>query len=265
MIEWEGRRRPAGPPPITLDPNLGRIVAKAPEVAAKAVLAVVLVSTVVPAVLGAVLFAVVARPRASVSVPTISSPTDAPGAVPTVTPAPPLGPRMVDAAELVKKARALALAESPDPVMSSAVFFNVQGGLVDTQGDNAGSIDFDFQRRDPSAPPGRDVSNARFMVHVAKGNMTASRMGWGAPDRDRKLDVPACPSLAAWGAAVQSGVPQNAVATLHLYYNGAFTPKSPTVWSVRVDGHDEYRREIDARTCQVVKNWGAPTPTPRRR
>ena len=266
MIEWEGRRRPPAYTPPPIDPNLGRIVAQVPQAAARMVLTIVIATTVVPAVIGAVLFAVALRPRSYTTPVVVTMPGDLPaGAVPTVTPEAPLGPRMVDAAELVKKARALALADSSDPILAMAVFFNVQGGLVDTADSNAGSIHFEYTARDPNAQPGKDVTNGRTLVHVAKGSMTSMKMSGSAPDRERKLDVPACPSLSAWNAAVQSGVPQNAVATLHLYYNGAFTPKSPTVWSVRVDGHDEYRREIDARTCQVVKNWGAPATSPRRR
>ena len=217
-------------------------------------------------VLGAVLFTTSMSARSRASGPAVAVPLGAPpSTVPGVPPAPPIGPRMVDAAEIVKKARALALAESASPEMSTAVFFNVTGGLVDTSDSNAGSVHFEFTTTDPEAPPGKDVTHSRLLVHVGRGSMTTTKTWASAPDRGRALDVPACPSVSAWNAAVLSGVPQNAVATLHLYYNGAFTPKSPTVWSIRVDGHDEYRREIDARSCQVVKNWGAPAASPRKR
>jgi hypothetical protein len=270
VIEWEGARHRAAPTPPPIDPELGRIVAQVPRAAANALLTFVIVGAVVPAVAGAAIFLALnrAQPPAVPEVPpipTIPSIPGAPPVVPTVTPAPPLGARMVDASELVAKARTMALAQTRDPVLSSAVFFDVVGGLVDTSLDNAGSISFDFASTNANAPPGKDVSYAKLSVHVARGNMSGTTMPWGAPDRDRKLDVPACSSLAAWNVAVQSGVPQNAVATLHLYFNGAFSPKSPTVWSVRVEGHDEHRREIDARTCQMVKNWGAPAGGPRKR
>jgi hypothetical protein len=267
MIEWEGARAPRPPMPVApLDPELGRIVARAPEAAAKALVWVIVASSLLPLVLGIVLWAITAAGARSASrAVTIAAGPGAGSPVPTVTPAPPLGPRRVDAAELVKKARALALAETPDPVFSSAVFFNVTGGLVDTNDSNAGSIDFDFRTTDPNAPPGKDTSDAKLIVHVSKGNLTTTRMPWGAPDRSRALDVPSCSSQSAWAAAVKSGVPENAVATLHLYDNRAFSPKSPTVWSVRVDGHDEYRREIDAKTCAMVKSWGAPATPGKRR
>lgn len=264
MIEWASRRQPATayPSPIApLDPNLGRIVAQVPQAIGKMVLWITVATTVLPMVLGGVIWAVAAGATSSarrVSLPSIA----VPGAT---SPATATGPRMVDGAELIRKAHALAVAETPDPKLSSAVFFNVVGGLVDTTTSNAGSVDFDYRTTDPNAPPGKDVADVRLLVHVGNGTMTTMKVSWSAANLDRILQVPTCSSQSAWNAAVQSGVPANAVSTIHVYYNGAFSPKSPTVWSIRVDGHDEYRREIDARTCAMVKNGAAPTGSIKKR
>jgi hypothetical protein len=171
--------------------------------------------------------------------------------------------RQADIAEVVRQARAVAIAQEPHvDRLSSVVAFNVTGGVLDTTQQNAASVDFSFRYTDPTKPPGqKDVVEGSVSVHVTGGGLTPRTMN--AFYREKALTDPKCPSRDAWAAAVKSGVPANAVATFHLYDNAAFSPASPTVWSIRVEGHDEYRREIDATTCSMVKNWGAPAKKPK--
>jgi hypothetical protein len=98
-------------------------------------------------------------------------------------------------------------------------------------------------------------------VLAKSGGLTVSHSpGWPVTERDLKgrgfldgtLDTPRCTSDRMWKTAVANGVPANSIADIHLYNNGVFTPKSPLVWSVRVDGHDELRREVDAHTCALA-------------
>jgi len=165
-------------------------------------------------------------------------------------------PRKVDIADVVRQARAVAVAQEPHvDRLSSVVASNVNGGLLDTTQQPAASISFSFRYTDPTKPPGqKDVVQGSVAVQVANGGLVPTRMD--AFYREPALGDPKCASRDAWAAAVKSGVPDNAVATFHLYDNTPFSPKSPTVWSIRVEGHDEYRREIDAMSCAVVKNWG---------
>jgi DNA-directed RNA polymerase subunit RPC12/RpoP len=166
--------------------------------------------------------------------------------------------RQVDIAEVVRQARTVAIAQEPHvDRLSSVVAFNVTNGVLDTTQQNAASIDFSFRYKDPTKPPGqKDVVEGSVSVHATGGGLQPRTMN--AFYRDKALNDPKCSSRDAWAAAVKSGVPANAVATFHLYDNAAFSPASPTVWSIRVEGHDEYRREIDAMTCSMVKNWSDP-------
>lgn len=259
MIEWASPRRPATAYPVApLDPNVGRIVAQAPQ--AEMMRVALSWTLLVLVVLGAGIVQIVTGPTTSarpVAIPQPHIPISldpVPGPTSTALKS---GPRMVDGAELLQKARVLVASEMPDPKLSSALFFNVVGGMVNTTDSNVGSITFESRTVDPNAAAGKDIADMTIVVRVANGTMTSTKMN-GLSIGDYPLEVPTCSSQSAWNAAVQSGVPSNAIATMAVESHGAFGTKSPTVWSIRVDGHDEYRREIDARTCAMVKNWGAP-------
>ena len=161
----------------------------------------------------------------------------------------------VDIADLVSQARAVALAtDSHVDKLSSVVAFQVAGGVLDATQSNAASISFSFRYTDPTKRPGeKDVVEGAVIVRVHDGGLEPRKQD-GLTDV-KGLSDPKCSSKEVWSVAVKSGVPENAVATFHVYDNSAFSPKSPTVWSIRVEGHDEYRREIDAATCALVKNW----------
>jgi hypothetical protein len=58
------------------------------------------------------------------------------------------------------------------------------------------------------------------------------------------IDEPTCSSRSAWQTAMESGVPADAVATWELTRHA---------WSLRVKGHAEYTRQIDATSCKLVK------------
>lgn len=262
LVEWEGRtRRPTAQfQQWQADPTFGRIAVQPPR-AAGIVVAIVVVAAVIPlAIVGFVVTAATRHTTKQTTTVTFTAPPGLQIAIPAATAAlnkvQAPDPRTVDIADVVRQARAVAAAqESHVDRLSSVVASNVAGGALDTTQQNAASVSFSFRYTDPTKPPGqKDVVQGSVNVHVANGAMTPSRMD--AFYREKALAEPKCASRDAWAAAVKSGVPANAVTTFHLYDNTAFSPKSPTVWSIRVDGHDEYRREIDAVTCAVVKNWG---------
>lgn len=161
----------------------------------------------------------------------------------------------MDITDVVAQARPVALAIDRHAKLTGVVVRDAVGGLVDATGDNTADVTYEYRYTDPSKPPGQDVVAGQVILAVYAGEFrTLSSTSSGAFE-PTYVDEPKCKSAQAWQTAVKSGVVANARATLHLYDNRAFSPQPPTVWSVRVDGHDEYRREIDAMTCALVKSW----------
>jgi hypothetical protein len=251
VIQWPNRKPSVQVQQWQIDPAWGRIAVTQASRGAGAAIALFAILPVF-IIAGVSVAIAVSTHRTPRPPPPITIPDFPVG--PAADPAKPTGSKM-DIADLVKQAKTTALATEPHATkFSSAVCFQVQGGLVDTGQMNACSIDFSFRFQDSSKPPGKDMNEGSVMVHVANGAMTPQTMN--AFYKEKDLAIPTCSSKDAWAAAVKSGVPDNAIATMHIYDNSPFSPKAPTVWSVRVDGHDEYRREIDVTNCAVVKNWG---------
>jgi hypothetical protein len=169
-------------------------------------------------------------------------------------------PRRVDVLEVYPQAKALALRLEPGASLVSIRASHVRGGTLDLTGDGRISMDFEFKGVDPTKPPGQDSIEKSIGVEISN-RIAVARVRAGAHrlDGGRSLPDPECPTTRAWRTAVESGVADNAVATLLYYDNRPFSPASPTVWSLRVDGHDEMRREIDGRTGALVKRWDQPS------
>ncbi len=269
LIEWQGRKKP---PTVQvqqwqIDPSFGRIAIPMQQAATRAVGVMVVLGVAMPLLIGGLVFGLtMTRSRSTTSGYTYTPPTPPiPGMAGNGDPlgggagsahkidAPDL--HKVDIADVVRQASAIALAQEPHAdKLSSVVAFQVVGGMLDVTQQNAASVDFSFHYNDPTKAPGqKDVVEGSVSVHVRAGGMEPRTMN--AFYRDKTLTAPKCASKDAWAVAVKSGVPDNAVSTFHLYDNSPFSPKSPTVWSIRVDGHDEYRREIDATNCALVKSW----------
>jgi hypothetical protein len=163
----------------------------------------------------------------------------------------------VDPQTLFEPARRLAQLLEPRAELTNTAPFSahmpVRGGTVDLTQPGFLLITFSYDYRDATRPPGMDRVAGAILVRVEYGTLTASRsFSMGPPSAP--LADPTCPVVRAWQTAVSSGVPDNAVASL-LYYDGAPFFRGGAVWSFRVDGHDELRREIDAQTCSLVKSW----------
>jgi hypothetical protein len=169
-------------------------------------------------------------------------------------------PAHVDPGELVAQARALALRADPHAVLT-AISINpaITGGVVDVRpGSSWGFYTFEYSYFDKSKPVGKDkiegmitISGAgpRFRVTRTSVTMRLHVPGFdpaGAPD-------PHCTLKSAWKAAVASGVPDSAVASVSYGEAWAGRTNRPFVWSFRVDGHQDLNREIHGATCAVVK------------
>lgn len=168
-------------------------------------------------------------------------------------------PAHVDPGELVAQARTLALRADPHAVLISInIYPAITGGAVDVRPDSSwGYYSFEYSYFDKSRPVGQDkiegtiaVSGIGRRFRVGKTNIaTRSHLpGFdpaGAPD-------PRCSMRKAWQAAVQSGVPGDAVAFLTYTAGSPRFSGPPFAWSVRIDGHPELRRAVDGSTCAVI-------------
>jgi hypothetical protein len=167
----------------------------------------------------------------------------------------------VDPQQLFGPAKQLANKLEPQAELGSGfpvtTHGDLIGGTIDLAG--AGRIHFDYEYRylDEKKPPGDDVVQGSIVVIAQRGHLTATRElrtvmhleGHGViPD-------PTCTVSRAWLAAVASGVPATAIARVMYYDNEPTTKGGPYVWSFRIRGHDEYRREIDGLSCALLRSW----------
>jgi hypothetical protein len=174
---------------------------------------------------------------------------------------PDAGPTVVDLVDPLPEAkrRARELQTGAQLLLINAT--QLRRGAFDVSQGGGILYHFEYVGKDATKPPGLDQVKRTIMVTFGAGGMStnvqeghafhldAPNHFFGGPQPD-----PLCSSRAAWRAAVASGVPDDAVARMML-----LDESGAHVWSIRVDGHDEMRREIDARTCAMVRNWGAGT------
>jgi hypothetical protein len=214
----------------------------------------------------------VKTPPAEPAVPSPSPAVPAAPPAPSATEPPPPFPDMahVDPADVYPEAKRMALAingraelEEFMPIVQNG---GIVGGTVDLTGDQCISYDFDYSYLDLSAPPGKDLVQGRIDIiadhsglHVFPGETPAAPFPPFVPGPHD----PKCSVREAWKTAVATGVPEEATASLRYADNSAFDPHTSFVWSFTVTGHGEYRREIDGRTCALVKSWG-PKPAAER-
>jgi hypothetical protein len=179
-------------------------------------------------------------------------------------------PTRADLVDIYPHARALALKTNPQSQFVGITAFALKGGVVDIPtralGPQPVLFEFEYLGFDKTKPPGQDKVEGAVTVHVtADGFQVRTSTGRAVhlrPDGffGRPLDAPTCRSAKMWAQAVKSGVPDNAVARITLQDNRRWTPEHPLIWRVWIDGHDEYTREIDAKTCKIVDKKGASKP-----
>lgn len=171
----------------------------------------------------------------------------------------------VDVGALFVQARVVAEKLQPGAQFTGIVAFETTRGKVDLTGEARVVYKFEFVGLDPNQPPGKDSIERAIDVTAQRRVLRGSRRDWPASQLKAfggPMDPPTCTSADAWATGTNSGVPDNAVATLHYYDSTPFKPGGPWVWSIRVDGHDEHRREIDGKTCALLRNWNPSPVTP---
>ncbi len=167
-----------------------------------------------------------------------------------------------DLTEMLAFARTRATEKRAGAKLVGINAFGLHGGTADLdhKDDNAYFLyEFEFVGFDKSKPPGQDKVEESIIVNVqghdAMVMVSPSVMHLSNPDFfGGELPTPGCPSHKAFEAAVASGVPANAIARMTYEFEHA---TKHTTWTVWVDGHDDYRRVIDATTCTIAKKEGA--------
>lgn len=161
----------------------------------------------------------------------------------------------VDATELVGQARTIARRYDQNAVLIAIrMHRGVVGGLVDVTSDDGVTFDFEWLYYDKAKPPGRDKVENALWVTARAGKFTVMETH-AALSLRRSTDPgpdPQCTARAAWAAAVRAGLAENAVVSMGYAARFPGKPGQPYVWTFRVDGHDELRREIDGKTCGVA-------------
>ncbi|MSP25694.1 MAG: hypothetical protein EXR75_11120 [Myxococcales bacterium] len=178
------------------------------------------------------------------------------------------GPTRVDPVDVIVQAVAQAKQSDPHAKLVGANFNGLTQGALDlTKGAAQAFVRFEYRWLDASQPAGKDVNEGSFyfimspdgvLTEFGRHGGMAMELRPGSRDEGAfPLPTPRCTAQQAWKVAVESGVPNDAVATVHFDNTFTANPRKDTEWSFRVEGHDEYRREIDAQSCSLRRSWGA--------
>ncbi len=171
----------------------------------------------------------------------------------------------VEPADIIRQAVKQAKKVEPRAKMIRGHFTELSGGLMNLEDESKGFVTFEYRWSDSSKPAGKDVVEGSFYINSDKGGFRVwahnknqnAASNWRDAERAKAypVPIPTCTVAQAWAVAVKSGVPANAISTVHWSKVGAFSPDRRMQWSFRVEGHDEYRREIDAKTCKLLRRW----------
>jgi hypothetical protein len=99
--------------------------------------------------------------------------------------------------------------------------------------------------------PGTRVGNERLVVHVTKGGKIepGRTQEVAVTQMDRSVADPGCTVEQAWRAAVASGVPSSAEATMTYEHNDRY---ERAVWRTEVTGDPKHNRTLDGRRCTIL-------------
>jgi hypothetical protein len=161
-------------------------------------------------------------------------------------------PRMMEkGAEAMKRVSPEARFESVNVRGASA------GETVDLTNGASFTMGYTLHSIDRSKPPGKDVTTARFAINAearacsdAKAAcLRIARLDVPVPD-PRPVPLPACGYGAMWKAALASGLPTNAMASVT--YSHSIGEEGGS-WLLRVPGHGDLARSIDGVNCRTTK------------
>lgn len=165
----------------------------------------------------------------------------------------------IDPVELLPQARKIALGNDKHAVLTRIFATKgVAAGTVDVAGDGGVTYEFEWLYFDKGRPPGSDKVENGLWISARRGRFSVMELHHASAlsrPKERRPDPapdPRCSGRDAWKAAVRSGVPAIAVASMR-YEPAAFPPgPGPFAWKFRVDGHEELGREVDGTSCAIV-------------
>ncbi len=171
----------------------------------------------------------------------------------------------VDPLELLAQARAVARRANDRAMFTGlTVYPALSGGTVDFNSRPSPTITygFEFLYFDKSKPAGKDKIQGTIRISASGKHFTVSQIPYAQQlsTRDAKaglVEEPRCGAQKAWQAAVNSGMPDTAVAIVSYKKAWLSGLDLPSVWVFRVEGHDEMSREIDGATCVGGPSSGA--------
>lgn len=160
----------------------------------------------------------------------------------------------VDPQALVSQVRALALRSDPHAALiritTTGSLDNGTLNLLDA-GDDSIRYMFAFLNDDKGQPPDPDKQDCVLWVTAWNGRfsvMTSSHTAHlSGPKPYFPVPDPGSSLRTIWQVATASGVPADAVATAEYAAARPRGKGSPFLWTIRVDGHEEYERKIGDR------------------
>ena len=114
------------------------------------------------------------------------------------------------------------------------------------------SIRYTFASPGAKLGPGARVGDERLVVHIAKGGKIEAeqaREAAAVTQVARGVADPGCTVEQAWRAAVASGVPSSAEATMTYEHNDRY---ERAVWRTEVTGDPKHNRTLDGRRCTIL-------------
>ena len=134
--------------------------------------------------------------------------------------------------------------------------------MLNLTGESKAFVIFQYRWHDTSKPAGKDLVGGSFYINAQKGALYTWARSSNATDLadERRahafpLPLPGCTAKNAWATATATGVPSNAISTVFWGKVNPFGGDQKVEWSFRVEGHEEYRREIDASNCRLLRRW----------
>jgi hypothetical protein len=160
-------------------------------------------------------------------------------------------PARVDFADVIAQAASVAL--GVEPLATSLVVAratDLRGGLLDATRSSAAFVVFSYHQQDSARPPGQDIVSGTVTVSVDQQRLTPSR---NDHHEQRGLgQARPCSSQRAFQAAVDGGLPGNAITTMTLIAIAPSDGEPRLEWHLSVEGHNELERRIDALSCAPV-------------
>ncbi len=241
----EPRHTPPPPPGSGLVPNSVQPLPRArpsahPPPRANATARIALIGATAGAIVVIAVLTYVAYPKAAPPTATSSGPV---AAQPSSAP-PQQGP--VEPIDFLGRAKTRAVAWNSDAQLVAISVGPVVAGKVPR---GANEIRFTFASPGSKLGPGARVGNERFVVRMTGPDRLQGEKANAADGATRSVADPGCTVEQAWRAAVASGVPSSAEATMTYEHNDKY---DRAVWRTEAADDPKHNRTLDGRRCTIL-------------